>query len=275
MAELNLDVKKIVIDKITQEFQTILNMDPETYGGYNIVITNERQFVKKDEKKKPKTIFIVIKFLDGSKDLGQQRQPFSLNAISEHNTLEICQKLMMDFSETYNLVFEFGNAQYTLRQTMKNPTAVSNFSEVYDGFRSVFYLSGTFYIGINSNPITGIVVKDEDGLNEEIEFISAQMTFDAQPESQPFYGTNNFHRTVAKVATLSVGFSMYALDTDFYNGALDIAFNLNNNVDINKKYTLVISFKSGRVYTVPMKLISINNVQELRDFPASSFTFVR
>lgn len=275
MAELNLDVKRIVIDKITQELQTILNTDPETYGGYNIVITNERQFVKSDEKRKPKTIFMVIKFLNGSKDLGQQRQPFSLNAISEHNTLEICQKLMMDFSETYNLVSEFGNAQYTLRQTMGSPTAVSNFSEIYDGFRSAFYLSGTFYIGINSNPITGIVIKDEDGLNEEIEFISAQMTFDAQPESQPFYGTNNFHRTVAKVATLSVGFSMYALDTDFYNGALDTAFNLNNNADINKKYTLVISFKSGRVYTVPMKLISISNVQELRDFPASSFTFVR
>lgn len=274
MAELDLDVKTIVIEKITQEFQTILNLDPETYGGYNIIITNERQFVQ-SKNRKPKTIFVVIKFLDGSKDLGQQRQPFAINAISEHNTLEVCQKLMMDFSETYNLIFEFGNAKYTLKQTMKNPTAVSNFSEVYEGFRSVFYLSGTFYIGINSNPITGITIKDEDGLDEEIDFISAQMSFDMQPDGQPFYGTNNFNRTVAKIATLSIGFSMYALNTDFYNGALDTIFNLDNKADINKKYTLVVSFKSGKTYSVPMKLASVNNVQELRDFPATSFAFVR
>lgn len=274
MSELNLDVVKIVIEKITEEFQAILNLDPATYGGYNIIITNERQFTKIKEKKH-KAIYIVIKFLQGNKDFGQQRQPFTLNAISEHNTIDVCQKLMMDFAETYNLSFEFTHANYTLRQTMTTVSVVNNFSEIYEGFRSLFYLSGTFYIGVNSNPITSIVVQDEDGLNEEIDFISSQMSYDIQPDSQPFYGTNNFNRSVAKIGTLSIGFTMYSINTDFYNKAMDIAFNLNNSVNINKTFTVVVTLKSGKIYSVPMKLASVSNVQELRDFPASSFTFVR
>lgn len=274
MKDINLDVTQIVIDRITQEFQDILNSDVDTYTGYNVIITNERQFVKFKERK-PKTIFIVIKLLEGSKDHGQQRQPYTLNAISEHNTLEVCQKMMLDFAETYNLTFELSNSQYAMRQTVNTPVASNNFSEIFDGFRSIFYLSGTFYIGVNSNPIVGIVIQDENGLNEEIDFISSQLAFDAQPESQPFYGTNNFNRTVAKIATLSLGFTMYAVNTDFYNDAMDIVFNLDNNVNINKTYTIVISLKSGKTYSVPMKLVSASNVQELRDFPVSSFSFVR
>lgn len=270
----NLDVKQVIIDTITKEFQSILNLDVDTYGGYNIVITNERQFVK-TKNRKPKTIFIVIKFLEGNKDFNQQRQPFTLNAISEHNTLDVCQKLMFDFAETYNLDFNISNNDYTLRQTMNTPTSVNAFSEVYEGFRSVFYLSGTFYFGINSNPIIGLKIQDSDGLNEDIDFLSVQLTYDAQVDGQPFYGTNNFNRTVTKIATLSLGFSMYALNTDFYNGALDTIFNLNNSVNIDKTYTIIITFKSGQVYSVPMKLVSMSNMQEIRDFPASSFSFVR
>lgn len=274
MTDLNLDVKQIIINKITEEFQAIRDLDPETYEGYRIIITNERQIMKKNPGK-DRFIFIVVKFLEGSKDFGQQRQPFSLNALSEHNTIDVCQKLMMDFSETYNLMFEFTNAQYTLRQVMNTPVVGNAFGDVYQGYRSVFYISGSFLIGINSNPITGITVKDDEGLSEEIDFVSAQMTFDAQPDSQPFYGTNNFNKTVTKTATFSVGFTMYALDTDFYNKALDTAWNYAGSADINRRYTLEVTYKNGKTYSAPMKLISMSGVQELRDFPATNFVFVR
>jgi len=270
----DLDIKQIVMEKIASEIQSIRELDSDTYGKYKVTITNERQFLREDEFEH-NTIYLVVKFLEGSKEFGQQKQPFSINAMSEHNAFGVCQKLMMDFSETYNLIFEFSNAEYTLRQTMTTPSAVSNFNEVYAGFRSVFYMSGTFLIGINSNPITGITVKDAGGLNEEIRFLTAQWTFEAQPDSQPFYGTNDFNRTVAKSAALSVGFTMYAVNTDFFNGVMDLIFNKDNRADINKTYTLSISFKSGNAYEVPMKLLSVSGAQQIRDFPACTFTFMR
>ena len=276
MSEVNLDVKQIIIDTISEQIQGILNADPTTYGGYSVFITNEREFIKTKEGKKPKSIHMVVKFLDGSKDLGQQRQPFSINALSEYNTIGVCQKLLMDWSETYNLVFTFDNEGYTIKQALKNPVDVSNFNEVFEGYRAVFYLTGTFYIGVNSNPITAINIKcQEDSLDEDIQFISAQLSFDAQPDSQPFFGTNNFNRTVAKIGTLSIGFSMYAINTDFYNGVLDLIFNDGENQNINKTYNLNVTFKSGKTYSTNMKLINVSGVQELRDFPAMSFTFVR
>ena len=325
---MNLNVSEIVINTITQEFQAILNDDPETYKGYGVIITNEQQYIKKQDTNHKK-IYIVVKFLQGNKDFGQQRVPFTLNAFGEHNSIKVCQQLMMDFAETNNLLFTVTNKDYTLRQTYTGVAVTNNFNEIFDGFRTLFYLSGTFFIGVNSNPITKIVVdnnehsldefnpeyvdftttadyvsyyvyyedektlvtadnKDSLGIvpgttvayvndyhGEKIDFISSQLSYNAQVDSQPFFGTNNFNRSVAKIATLSIGFTMYSINTLFYNSTFDIIFNDNENVDINKNYKLLVSLKSGKTYTVNMKLVSVSNVQELRDFPASSFTFVR
>lgn len=291
----NLNVSEIVINTVTEEFQKLLNDDPATYKGYGIIITNEQQFIKQMEEAHKK-IYIVVKFLQGSRDFGQQRQPFTITAISEHNSLRVCQQLMMDFAEENNLKFTTvskSDYSYTLRQTYTTVGNMSNFNEVFDGYRSLFYLSGTFYIGVSSNPITKMYVDDEthsldpedwkegDEHGEPIDFLSAQYSYSAQPDSQPFYGTNNFNRTVAKVATLSIGFSMYSIDSKFYNSAMDIIFNYEGTttdsvtIDINKKFTVVVKFKNGRTYRVPMKLVSVSGSQEIRDFPASSFTFVR
>lgn len=281
MSTPNLDIRSIVIKAISDEIQSILDADPVTYGDFSVIITNERQFIPTKEGKKPKSIFLVIKFLDGSKDLAQQRQSFSINAMSEYNTLDVCQRLLMDFAETYNLTFDFsgtdGETDYTLKEVVNQPVSVSNFNEFFDGYRATFYLTGTFFIGINSNPIKSIVISNNDGLNEEINFITAQLSYDAQLDSQPFFGTNNFNRTVAKIGGLSIGFTTYTLTSDFFMGAFDTIFNdTTQNVDINKTYNLAVTFKGNdKTYNIPMKLASVNSVQELKDFPVISFTFVR
>ena len=290
----NIDVVAKVLSILEKEFQEILR-DTETYGGYRVILTNEQQYVKQADRK-PKTIFIVVKFLNGTQDYGQQRQPFALNAITEHNSLDVCQKLMMDFAESYNLIQNFTfideeDESYSVKQTVSTVSSLSNFNEIFEGFRSVFYVSGTFFIGINSNPVTKIEVAFNDGYEdivEEIEFISFQYSYDAQPDSQPFFNTNNFHRTINKVASLSVGFTMYAVNSKFYNYCTSLVFNdawinpddeeeTERTVNIDKKFTLKVYFRNNpeKPKSVTMKLASVANVQELRDFPASSFTFVR
>lgn len=274
----NQNIAEIIIERITSEFQSILNQDPSTYGGFNVVITNEQQYVKTLDKK-PKTIFIVVKFLQGSRDYGQQRQPFTINAVSEQDSIDTCQKLMMDFSETYNLKAEYvpGEDGYTFRQSLSTVSAMTNFNEVWAGFRSVFYISGTAFIGIKSNPIKKIrITNAEYGDDNEIEFVSAQLSYGAQQDSQPFYGTNNFNRSVSKIGSLSVGFTIYAVKTPFFNDILNISMNKNNSVDINKTFNIEITFEgSNEPFVIPMKLNNMTLVQEVRDFPAVSLTFAR
>lgn len=289
------DVVDKVMSILEKEFQYLLNNDSETYKGYNVVLTNEQQYVKKADRK-PKTIFIIVKFLNGTQDYGQQRQPYALNVVTEHNSLEVCQKLLMDFSEENNLRhnFEFideDSESYSVKQTVSTVSNLSNFNEIFEGFRSVLYASGTFLIGINSNPVVKLELAFNDGYEdilEEIEFLSFQYSYDTQPDSQPFYGTNNFNRTVNKIATLSVGFTMYAVNTKFYNYITDLVFNdkwvnpddesqTEHTLSIDKTFNLKIYFKSNptKPKSVNMKLVSVSDVQELRDFPANSFTFVR
>lgn len=289
------DVVDKVMSILEKEFQYILDNDTVTYKGYNVVLTNEQQYVKKADRK-PKTIFIIVKFLNGSQDYGQQRQPYALNAVTEHNSLEVCQKLLMDFSEENNLRhnFEFideSSESYSVKQTVSTVSSLSNFNEIFDGFRSVFYVSGTFLIGVNSNPVTKLEIAFNDGYEdilEEVEFLSFQYSFDTQPDSQPFYDTNNFNRTVNKIATLSVGFTMYAVNTKFYNYVTDLVFDdkwinpddeseTERTLNIDKTFQLKIYFKNNpnKPKAVNMKLVSVSDVQELRDFPANSFTFVR
>ena len=97
-----LDVVKIVMAKIAAQLQSILDNDKSAYAGYTFTLTNEQQYVKTTERK-PKNFYIVVKFLQGSYDFGQQKQPISITAVSAHNGLEICQKLMFEFAETFNL----------------------------------------------------------------------------------------------------------------------------------------------------------------------------
>lgn len=279
-----LDVVKIVMAKIAAQLQSILDNDKSAYAGYTFTLTNEQQYVKSTERK-PKNFYIVVKFLQGSYDFGQQKQPISITAVSEHNGLEICQKLMFEFAETFNLDMSYDTDEkgvnYTLRQIYSSATASAHFNEVYDGLRTVFYVSGSFYFGINSNPITKIEVN-----GEEIEFISSQLSYNGQPDGQPFYGTNNFNRTVIKIGTLSLGFTMYAVNTPFYNDAMDIIFNKirkdeNNKdvlIDVNKTFKIKVYLKSNpedEPYEIDMKLTNVSLTQQVRDFPAVSFTFVR
>lgn len=299
--KVDVDVVKKVMDILEKEFQALLSNpeNAEDYRGYKIIITNEQQYVKKDPNNH-KTIYLVVKFLEGTKDYGQERQPIAIRAITEYNGIEVCQKLLMDFSESYNLIHNFTfineeNTSYSVKQTVSTVSNLGNFNEIYEGYRSVFYVSGTFLIGVNSNPVVKLEVAFNDGhsdIVEEIQFISFQYSYDAQTDSQPFYGTNNFNRTVNKIGTLSVGFTMYAINSNFYNFITALVFNdifehlseENGNVDytipsinIDHMFTLKIYFRSNPALprSVPMKLVNVANVQELRDFPAASITFVR
>ena len=155
-------IKTEIMHTISNQLADIINNDLDYYNGYSIEIVDEQFFVKQ-ENNAPGKIYIVVKFLEATLNFGQIVFPITIQAISEQDKLEICYTLMFEFANKYNLkwtedkkVGQFYNAPYVL----------SNFNEIFEGFRSLLYVSGTFLITQNANYLTGFFINNpykEDG----------------------------------------------------------------------------------------------------------------
>lgn len=186
---------KRMMDIIEKQFLQIMQTDPEYYSKYKIILSNEQQFVKKDDRS-PKHIYIVVKFLSGSVNFGQMLYPVNFNALGEGNKIEAAQRLLLEYAQTFNLgedeywqdvwvgdeqlfpdedgLYTYNGQQYTLtelktlnptglkidnyiaKQVYVQPQVMSNFNALSTDFRTLFYMSGTFLVGKNSMPITKV-----------------------------------------------------------------------------------------------------------------------
>ena len=133
-----------IISMLEKHFFEIINND-DYYKGKKIKIANEQYFVR---DKEPGVIYIVFKLGTTDINYGQSSLPITLVAISERNGVNLCQNLLIDFVEKYNLQW---NENKTIKEFWKSPTVISNFEEIYDGFRSTLYTTGTFLITENTN----------------------------------------------------------------------------------------------------------------------------
>lgn len=117
------------------------------YKDYNVILAKEQEFIKLKQAK-PNAIYIVIKFGSASINFSQTVLPITLTAMSEQNKLDVCQKLLSDFVNKYNLET---NEDSTIRQIYELPVVTSNFNKVFEGFRSILFVNGYFVISKNAN----------------------------------------------------------------------------------------------------------------------------
>ena len=110
------------------------------YDGYDIEVTNEMQFLEKKEGYRNR-IYIVVKFAPATTFFGQTVLSFTVTAISEHNHCFVCQKLLSDYAQKYNL-----EQTGYIQQIYETPSVILNFNEIYEGFAAVMAMSGTFVI---------------------------------------------------------------------------------------------------------------------------------
>ena len=118
------------------------------YNGYFVTVAEEQDFNRIMDKS-PNHIYIVVKFLSASINYGQLLLPITITAISEDRKLNVCKKLLFEYSDINNL--KLSNDE-TIKQFYTSPQVMSNFEEIYDGYRSLLTLSGTFLINRNANP---------------------------------------------------------------------------------------------------------------------------
>lgn len=143
-----------ILNIITSEIAEIMNSKPEYYGEYSVEISEEQQYYKMN-RQDPGKIYIVVKFLDAPLNFEQIIMPINIQAISEQDKLEVCRTLLFEFASKYNLYkMSFEDEDQTMQQYYNSPYVLSNFNEIFEGFRSLLFVSGTFLITNNANYCT-------------------------------------------------------------------------------------------------------------------------
>ena len=264
-----------ILTLIGQELQSILSDDTETFKGYSFEICNEQMFMKKDLKKCNSTIFIVIKYYPATLNYGQILLPIQIDVVSEPNKLEVAKRLLCAFAETYNL--EFDN-EMTIKQYFQSPTVLSNFNEVGYGYRSVLTMRGTLQISENSNLIKSISIVGGTELEptyDELGFITSNVSFDVQLETQSMYGEDNVTKSWARVGTLVLNFSVYLTNDDFCNTILYIISKNTTNAPngISTPFKMRVLFKNGIEILQTFTLANATLQQNIGEYPVINLTF--
>ena len=271
-----------IMDLIEQQMIEIMRNDYEYYKNYNIRLSNEQYYISPEDRKEPNTIYIVVKFLPADITFNQNIIPITINAVSEYNKIEVCQRLLLEYAQTYNLQNDVWKGIINYDQTYSTPQVMSNFSEVYFGYRNTFYMSGTFLLSYNSNPSKlYYIYTDEEGKTHEVllDVINFTESFSIQMDSQPFFGTNNRTRSVGKFGTHTINFTVFLVDDEICRDVLKIVlidFNdkdIITNKDINKTYKFKISYRNKQECVKDFKLVSFDKTNNAGEMPIASMTF--
>lgn len=180
------------------------------YDGYDIEVTNEMQFLEKKEGYRNR-IYIVVKFAPATTFFGQTVLSFTVTAISEHNHCFVCQKLLSDYAQKYNL-----EQTGYIQQIYETPSVILNFNEIYEGFAAVMAMSGTFVIAKDIARISFEYIytdKNQQKHTEKVNAITNYCQFNNDVDSQAFYGTHDIADSIARIGSFSCGLSTYLSTT--------------------------------------------------------------
>jgi len=260
-----------ILELIGKEMKSILNSD-NAFNGYSFCITNETQYEKDEElKNQKKMIFIVIKYYPATLNFGQIIMPIQLDVISEANKIDIAKRLLYAFAETYNLEF---NDDYTIKQYFQSPSVLSNFNEIGTTYRSLMTMRGTLQISENSNLIKSISLVNGNQ-NTPLGFITSNVSFDVQLETQSLYNQDNITKSWARVGTLVLNFSIYLTNDSFCNKLLYIMAkdSVNAPDGIATLFKLKVLFKNEIEITQDFRLANATLQQNMGELPVINLTF--
>ena len=272
---------QVIMDLLTRQFLDVMGKDYHYYKEYDIELSNEQYYIR-DRERNPKKIYIVVKFLESEINFNQVTLPINFNVIAEKNKLDVCQRLLLDFAQQYNLKQEKVGSTI-IRQIYNSPTVMSNFVDIQDGLRSLFFMSGTYFISENMNPLKLYVSAseyvDEDGNREEVEFVNFASSFDIQSDPQAFFNSNNRTITTNKVATFTFNINVFnTSNSHLLNKVMDIEFEDFDEQphDIETSFYFDLEYENGKTYKEKaFKLVNVTRQSVIANMPTVSLTFTR
>ena len=287
-------MNKINYDEILQTIRynllELMNNDELSamFEGYRIVVSNEQQYLNNaPNKDTKKTIYIVVKFGSAMTYFNQVALPLTITAMSEQNSCKICQKLLTEYAVKYSSEeFEKG-----IQQIYESPSVLTNFNEVYTGFRSILSMTATFVIlsGINLCSIT-YNYTDEKGVaqHEKVKTFTSNYHLDIVMDSQATYNSRNYSKSIGKVGSLSVSGATYFFgDSQLFADIIKImkfadesmeGTNPKPNEGVNNSFNLTITFLNtssdiSQTVTANFKLTVFSVDDNIGQVPVASFGF--
>ena len=272
---------QVIMDMLTRQFLEIMSNDYAYYKKYQIELSREQYYVRNTERD-PRKIYIVVKFLESDINYNQVTMPINFNIIAEKNKIDVCQRLLLEFAQTYNLRQE-KNGNSIIRQVYSSPTVMTNFIDIQDGLRSLLFMSGTFLISENMNPVKIYVSEteyvDDNGNREELDYVNFSSTFDIQTDPQAYFNSNNRTITTNKVATFSFSVTVYNTTTSYLlNKVMDIEFEDFDSqpLDIETPFYFDLEYENGKTYKdKAFKLVNVTRQNVIANMPTVSLTFTR
>lgn len=140
---------KNILRMIENQFNEIIHSGDCVYKGFHVSVAEEQDFNRIKCQDDTNHIYIVVKFLAADINYGQVLLPITITAVSEDRKLDVCKRLLFEFADRNNMKIDENS---TIKQFYTSPQVMSNFEEIYDGYRSLLYLSGVFTINENANP---------------------------------------------------------------------------------------------------------------------------
>lgn len=260
------------INLIRNQLITVAEESYEYFKDYNIILSKE-QFYIKHSQVKPNSIYIAVKFSASTINFAQTVLPISLSVMTEQNSVEAAQKLLLDYVHKYNL-----ESTDDMTQVYESPVVSSNFNKVFEGYRSILYVNGFLVISKNANYLTikyPEITTNENGEEQkeykEVTAITTHFNSNFMLDSQPFYNTNNFSESVSKVGTITFSITTYMVDDiKFINDALDVSLGF---VENDYPFECMLSFKNGRELTKNFRLASFDYQGNIGQIPVVTASF--
>lgn len=294
-----------IMNIFREQLNAIVSTDIEYYGKYPIVISNEQYYVS-DEDRDPNKIYIVIKFLAATIEFGQFNVPIIINAVTEANSIEIAQRLLIEYTSAFNQkTLKLGDD--LIYQNYEAPSITSNFEPIYDGYRSLMVMSGAFLLSSNINRcklryFEGDTFEEVDAIplekiekdilicknkyykwnddenkyklynGEYIDIINFTDSLDLTPDTQPFFHNNNFTSSINKYGTYTFNIVMYLTRDSVVNKYLKIK---SRKISNNTPFIFSIEY-DDETLNMPLlsyKMISASSQQNKGEMPFLTMVF--
>ena len=150
-----------ILQLIKEELDSIKDLNSE-FSSIDFVVADEQMFIKMKDKD-PKKIYIVVRFSAAAINFGQATLPVELSVLGLQNEIILTQNFMNAFVSEYNL-----KSEYNVTQLYMTPRVSINFNEVYNGFRTLLSVTGTWIIGDNTIRLAELLYYPLGGVENEV-----------------------------------------------------------------------------------------------------------
>lgn len=247
----------------------------EIAGEGNAKVLDEVAFMRLSRADINREIYIVVRYGAATTNYGQTSIPISLTACGYINRTDAIKTVLTEYALTYNLYSDATiNGEYCI-QYYNTPTVIQNFTEIADGFCSLFSLGGYIVLGEGTNHVVAVTYKYQDDGEEKTEVLkvlSSNLALTIANNTQPKLAGNGFATSVGQYATMSVSFSTYLTDSELLNELLGICDDP-DYADVDRKYKIGIQFKNGIVIEKEWRLASFSPSQNLGALPMATIAF--